>query len=33
MNFEIKQSILLNNLNYGTGKDCNSNLEYKYFKF
>lgn len=24
---------LFGNLNYGTGKDCNLNLEYKYFKF
>lgn len=24
---------LFNNLHYGTGKDCNLNLEYKYYKF
>ncbi|MBQ8193101.1 MAG: zinc dependent phospholipase C family protein [Bacilli bacterium] len=28
-----KIKMLFGNLNYGTGKDCDLNLEYKYFKF
>lgn len=28
-----KLKLLIGNLDYGTGKDCNLNLEFKYFKF